>query len=70
MYYQFFFHHAKNHAAQHRAPHGANSADYRHEQDGDAGLESKDVTGIKECGAARVDASSNSSEAGGDGVDP
>ncbi len=57
---QLFFDSAENYSAQHRAPDRANASDYRHEQNGNAGLKSKYVSGIEECCAARVHAAGNS----------
>src|SRR5258708_36686112 len=64
------FHHAKNHAAQDRAPYCSNPANHRHQQDGNAGLESKHVAGINERSATRVDAAGTTSEPSGNRVNP
>ena len=70
MHHQLLFHCAKNHAPDYGSPDGSNPTDYRHQQDGDAGLEGKYVSGIKERGAPRVDASGNARQTSGNGVDP
>src|ERR1700730_2980383 len=70
MHHQLLFHRAKNHAPDYGSPDGSNPTDYRHQQDGDAGLEGKYVSGIKERGAPRVDASGNARQTSSNGVDP
>lgn len=70
MHHQLFFHRAKNHAADYGSPDSPNPTDYRHQKDGNASLEGKYVSGIKERCAPGIDASGYARKASGDGMDP
>src|SRR6185312_16818552 len=69
-YRYLLFHDHKNPPAQNRSPDRANTADHRHQQNGDAGGKSEYIAGIEESGASRIDAASDAGKARGDSVDP
>src|SRR6185437_281277 len=70
MDHQFLFHNAKDDSSQHRPPHGANSANHGYQQDIDARLEGKYVTGINKGVIASVESSGKSCHCCRHGMDP
>src|ERR1051325_4999974 len=70
IYGDLLFHDDKNDSSQHRPPDSANAPDHGHQQDVDAGLEGKDIAGIKKGCTSRINTSGDPGEPGGNSVDP